>query len=879
MGLATTLARRSLLQRPGRTLFSVLGVAVGIGTVVAVFTLDHVTLLQRAFKGGGFRAEMEVRPSEGVADPRARLMQTPGVRDVAANFQHDVLFYPELPGEDEEPLDDAALAGGTRIQMVAIDAQAGAAIGAYIVDSGEDLEPWRGPGDRRTVLVGDTLARSHGLEAGDVIALAKPVRTPKQVCRDGAMTTLGKERTVPVPVPFTVTGILAGDGLGNKGRGNVAVIDFGSGKDLFRDAFIEPRFWVRRDPRVDVEKVERDLGRNFSFELDKSVVVGQMEDERAFRNGVRMAGLLAMVLGLYVIFHTLSMSLLERVREVAVLHALGSQRRQIARVFFLEAVIIAVLAGLLGLGGGLAFARFLLMKGITTLGVRDKPVELFHIPWDVVGPLAVIGVGIALLGSVYPLMKARRSDTVSALRGEDLGGSTGLARGFRIFTALLLVGVLPALYFAVVPVVGAADGALLGVILAGIGVLALLIALPLVVPGVVGLVCAALAGFFERTWPLAGKLAARSIQQSPSRIAASVAAIALVTAAFVGLKGMTNSLEAEVETWGAEAVESKVFVSGLPDIEIDKLEKLLLEDEDVLGIESGDARAYVPFLMIGLRPEQLAAWGPCAEDPRLIQGMRNGQGVIVSERLARHRDLGVGDQVAINTSGHGVQTFRVVGVSDEYGYFSHPDERMYGVVADVHMKRYFCLDTDTTSTIAVRLREGADHGVVEARLREVVPPAIAGNVRFEAGPEVMEFHVFDISRDFVLFDIILGLTALLAGIGVLNGQLLAALERAKELGVLRALGMTRSQVAGMVFLESAVLGVTGAALGLVVGSALTPVVVEALELISGLPLPQRSAGPFLAYIFVGALALTALAGLYPIWRMNRFDAVRAVRTG
>ena len=83
----------------------------------------------------------------------------------------------------------------------------------------------------------------------------------------------------------------------------------------------------------------------------------------------------------------------------------------------------------------------------------------------------------------------------------------------------------------------------------------------------------------------------------------------------------------------------------------------------------------------------------------------------------------------------------------------------------------------------------------------------------------------------------------------------------------------------MVLLESAVIGVTGAALGLVLGSILTPLIVEALQIISSLPLPHRSAGAWLAWSMAGAVALTLLAGLYPIWRMNRFDAIRAVRTG
>ena len=131
----------------------------------------------------------------------------------------------------------------------------------------------------------------------------------------------------------------------------------------------------------------------------------------------------------------------------------------------------------------------------------------------------------------------------------------------------------------------------------------------------------------------------------------------------------------------------------------------------------------------------------------------------------------------------------------------------------------------------------------------------------------------------MLFDIILALTVILAGLGVLNGQLLSALERAKELGVLKALGTTRRQVAGIVLLESSVVGLIGGGLGAALGSLLGPFIVSALRVMSGLDLPQRGAGLYAPAAWIGAVLVALLAGLYPIWRMNRADAIAAVRTG
>jgi putative ABC transport system permease protein len=171
--------------------------------------------------------------------------------------------------------------------------------------------------------------------------------------------------------------------------------------------------------------------------------------------------------------------------------------------------------------------------------------------------------------------------------------------------------------------------------------------------------------------------------------------------------------------------------------------------------------------------------------------------------------------------------------------------------------------------------------VLKSRTVVGVPHDLSPHLGRDPAPRarLRDLQVADIDSDFMLFDLILGLTALLAGVGVLNGQLLAALERTKELGILKALGTSAGQIAGMVWIESAVMGAFGGCIGVCLGSLLGPVIVTALEQLSGLVLPHRGAGPWVWIILVAAVVLALIAALYPVWRMNRTDAVRAVRTG
>lgn len=870
MSLTRTIAGQSLLQRPARTLFSLLGIAVGIATVVGVFTLDYNTVLGLSLRGADdWKPAIELRPAAGVANPGAELGKTPGVASYTNFFQNDVVVRPR------KPVATARGDGSQRVRLFALESAALEKIAAVRLAAGRLLDP---SAKEREVLIGDTLAAQLSLEPGDTLVLARPKRAPREACVDGVVKSVEAETPdaldVPVEESFTVAGILLREKLGRRSQGSVVVADFAWARELYKGAKLDSVYWVQQDPNVDLERLRASLGTAFSYDLNKNVLVGAAADERAFRNGVRMAGLFALVLGLYVIFHTLSMSLVERVREVATLHALGATRKQIARIFFTEALVLSLIAAVLGLAGGLAGARVLLLKGVTTLGTGHH-IEVFDVPWGAVSALVGLGVGIALLGSVYPLIRAQNASTVAALRGEDALHSKGVARGFHLFAALLLAVMLPALYFVIVPVVGEAQKELIGAVLAAVGFLALLVTLPLLVPALLARLCTVMTGPMQALWTFSGRCAAASIRASPARIAVSAAAIALVAAAFVGLKSMTASLRGEIVQWADRALVDKVYVRGLPNANYADLHAALKDYPGVVGIESGSARSYVPFLLLGQRISELTKHGPCASDPALVARLERGDAVILSERLARHLAYKIGDRVHVANASGSVQDLEVVAITDAYGYFPHPDERMYGVTSDQFMRRAFCQDVDTLNDCAIVMQRGSDPAVVQAALQ-----ARYGNVaqlRFETGVWLAREHVDDLERDFLLFDLILGLSALLAALGVLNGLLLSGLERAKELGVFKALGVTRKQIAGMVMCESLVIGAFGGLVGTALGAALAPVIVRALEALSGLDLPDVGAGKWLVFMPIASIAITVVAALYPILRMNRTDSVAAVR--
>jgi len=873
--LTFTFVKASLLRKPGRTVFSILGIALGIATVVGVYTLDHNTIVGLSKRPDqNWRPALEVNPGNDPDTAQDRLRSLKGISDICRIFQNDVDV--SVPGLPAPTTPAGGRPSGPRARLFAVESGPISDFDTWRVLDGRTLAP---NASQREVLIGEAIAAQFGVGPGDTIQLSRPRRAARRDCVDGEMKfTRPAGGTDVESKTFEVVGILAREKLGWFSRGRVVIVDYEPALELFSGVRISERFWVRQDPKSDIESVRATLADNFSYDFNKRAVIGQAADERAFRNGARMAGLLALVLGLYVIFHTLSMALLERVNEVAILHALGSTRRRIARVFLTEAFVIAGLGGVLGLAGGLALAWGLMYMGVSTVGMgKGRHIVGFVVPWDAALSLTALGVAVALLGSVFPLLRAGSSDTIAALRGEEALKGGKASRGFSAFAALLVLGILPGLYFVIVPVVGDHQGTLIGVVLGAVAVMVLLLVIPLVVPSILALVCEIITRPFTKRWPFAGSMASSGIRNARTRVAVSVSAIALVTAAFVGLKGMTRSITGEVLVWAEDAFVNKVYFTGLPDVDVAELSAAVAANPDVIGLELGSARRFGSFLLLGSNVDDLTGYGPLQGNEQLVREMKTQHGIILSRRLAVNDGYELGDLIPITIGGGAVQDFRVLAINDEYGYFSDPDERLYGVIHSEYLRKYFCVDVGTTDNVALRVREGAPMSAASGLLSELY--GSSAGIGSLSGPELKRFFIEDIEVDFILFDVILGLTAILAGLGVLNGQLLSALERAKEIGILKALGVSRSQVAGMVLLESLVIGSLGATIGLALGASLTPLIIVALQELSGLPLPVGHAGLFLLWSLIGAVTLTVIAGLYPVWRMNRMDPVRAVRTG
>jgi hypothetical protein len=219
--------------------------------------------------------------------------------------------------------------------------------------------------------------------------------------------------------------------------------------------------------------------------------------------------------------------------------------------------------------------------------------------------------------------------------------------------------------------------------------------------------------------------------------------------------------------------------------------------------------------------------------------------------------------------------YEVALISNRSGY--HPDEQAWAIVAPHWLHRDFCVPEECVQRVTLWLAPGANPDVVADFGKTRMKPLPGGQLFARTGANYSAYHQYDITRDFRLFDILLLLMLLLAGVGLLNGMTIAALGRNREFGVLRALGMSPGALRAAFLLEGALVAILAAGLALLLCPPMVRVLIAGLNHVAGtqapaeLPVPWMIATPFIA-VLVGVLA-----AVVPALQSQRHDPAEAVR--
>ncbi|MGJ7441665.1 ABC transporter permease [Aquipuribacter sp. MA13-6] len=570
----------------------------------------------------------------------------------------------------------------------------------------------------------------------------------------------------------------------------------------------------------------------------------------------------ALFVGAFIIFNTFSMLVAQRTRELALLRAIGASRRQVTSSVLGESLLVGLVGSLAGLAVGIGLAAGIqqVVSALFGLSLTGLPVN----PRTIIATL-VVGVLVTGLAAVLPARRASSVAPVAAMR-DDQALPTSAVR-----TRALLGLLLAALGAATMALVlnDVVETQALAVL--GGGVLAVFlgvaVASPAVSKPVVWLLTAPFAG------GAVGRLAQRNGLRNPRRTAATASALMIGLALVGTVSVLSSSASASVADVIDDEFRGDLVISdgGAPTVPT----SVTAQVAGIDGVESVLPLPFTPVTVDGedgfvmtVDPQTL----PDLVDITAVDGDLGslGDGVWLNESEAEDRGVAVGDTVAVQVATGESADREVVAVFE--------DSQILAADAVVSQEVYdagtVALQGQGLQLLLVAAADDADLAAVRADVTDVAAEFLTLSVL--DAEEFTSSQTAQINQVLGLLYALLGLSLVIATLGVINTLALSVVERTREIGLLRAIGLTRSQLRRTITIESVATTVFGAMLGVVLGLAFGIALQRGLsgDGLAVLAVPWTT----VVVVLVGSGVVGVVAAVLPAWRATRIDTLRAITT-
>ncbi len=606
---------------------------------------------------------------------------------------------------------------------------------------------------------------------------------------------------------------------------------------------------------------------------------------------VGVFGYIALFVSIFIIYNTFSIIVAQRTRETALLRAVGARRRQVLGATMFEALLIGLIASVLGLLLGM-----LLAAGLLSLMSNFFTVDS-TVPGLTVGTVVlafVIGVGITALSAIIPAWRSTKVPPIAALNEVSLDRAD-LSTARKVWGAIMVVGGVALLGFGLA-------GSNLPMV--GIGAVLLLVSVAVILgPLIAAPVSRLLASPFSARGRITGRLAGQNAARNPKRTSATAAALTIGVTLVVVIAIVASSIKytadttikssinadyvvatASVTSFGAIPKDTADRVRELPDVAMVspvRFSFLTLLDakarEDAAGtttttiagqIGSTDAApAGDQTFALGVEP---GTWFKTI-DAGTLQGSPSDlvDGTIaVNQHYAEQRDWKLGDEIPVYFAATGEQRLKVAVIFEKN--VGQGNIWMPMTTYEKNALPLFNVDAQ----IYVTAKDGTNLTTLRHQLDEIVKDS--PTVQVQDLQQYIDAQTGPINTFLFIIYALLGLAIIIALVGIANTLSLSVLERTRELGLLRAVGMSRRQLRRTVRIEAAIIAIFGTLIGLVIGILFSVALTVAIAannpgiLTYHLPIVQ----------LVAIVVVAALAGLLAAWlpsrRAARLDILAAV---
>lgn len=577
--------------------------------------------------------------------------------------------------------------------------------------------------------------------------------------------------------------------------------------------------------------------------------------------------LIALFVGSFIIYNTFSIIVAQRTRELALLRALGASRGQILRSIILEAFFVGLIASVIGVGLGILLAIGLnaLMQSIGFSGPNTPIV----IPPVAVVVSLLVGTIITLVSALFPARRAATVPPIAAMRDVAIDRTGASRRRVVIGVVLLALGAFMLWY----GLNGKSDS---GLQIIGGGAFFVFISLTIIGPVIATPFADVLGWPLQKVSRITGRLARENAMRNPRRTSTTASALMIG----IGLVGFIAVTAQSVKASTVDAINQSVtgqYVVTTEGFGSTALPQSLAADLDAAPGVKVAAGISGTFAVIDGSSKILLATDPAAITQVItfddVEGSFAGLGIgeiAASDTLAKDKHLTIGQTIPATFLQSGPTTLTLTSIYTT----KFPTQGPGWIISTDEFNAVVPPAQQTYSAIYIALQDTSSAGVAEAlpglqKVTDTVPGAKLQNLT-----EYKKAQTDQVNQFLQIVYVLLALALIIAIVGVVNTLLLSVYERTRELGLLRAVGMSRRQVRSTIRLESVIISLMGTLIGLVIGIIFGWALVTALadQGITSFAIPWTQ----LVVIVIIAVIAGVGAALYPARRAARLDVLRAI---
>jgi putative ABC transport system permease protein len=836
------LSLNNLFAQRARSILAFIGIVLGVAIIFAESLgtkAAHQNFIEMVEKVSG-QARLEVKARSPLGFSKTTLQKIERVKGVKKAFPSVKGLTLATVGGDE-----------VEIMLMGIDPEIDHLLRRYQLKKGRFL-----PKNRTGyALLTEDFAREHKFTIGDRLPI---------------LTVNGVKK-------LKVAGIIAKLGVASAREGQIVFTDLGTGQRVFNLKGIQIAD-LQLNKGAEVTSIKKELEEALGDKLEVYRPASRKQEVEDLLSSMERAlsffSLIAIFVGSFIIFDTFLVSVARRTREFGALRSIGVTKAQIIAMILSEALLLGIWGSLCGLLLGYWVSGFIVRA---LANIIHTPLGYVKVSFSSLIMAFSLGLSVTVLSALYPALRASRVSPLEAVRQVFIERSRWFER-FGWIIGSFLIAIALVLIFS--------SSGSKKITFYQLSSFPLLLGTTFVLPLLIGPLLLFLQKLLAPIFGSEGKMAVANAGRNKGRTALTVMALAIGLMMIIGIESMNESYQKSIRQWIDTAIGADLFLQTKMSLGSEIGEVLPMKYSLIKRIKRVKGVRYVSpikFLKTEVKDGKDEKILVVVVDQRkfdkvsetqFVEGkeqeakraLARGGSVFISTALAQRHKFSVGDRVTLKTP-KGAKKFKIVAIVVDY---SHEKGTVRINWSDY--QRFF--GSNTVDSFDIKVRDGMDIAEVKADLKKRVADKL--NLKVVSAQEFKREVELEIKRVFALLDAIVLISLVIGALAVINTISISVIERRRELGVLRAIGFTKGQIARFILTEGGIIGLIGGLIGALAGLFIAYLMLEASVADTGYPLQLVVPMKLILMTGFAGVFVSLLATLYPAWQASSVNIVQAV---